>query len=110
MEVTIENQPTIFLITTFERCEPGEFGPIFGDVQPVGYRFNFELADAAVQTNKCDIWEGSYDYACIEEYGPYLYPDCIDRWLYKYNRGTGKYESILIPEWMEYIGNIGMIG
>ena len=110
MEVSIEKQQTIFLITTFERCEPGVDGYIFGDKRSVGYQFSFELADAMVRTNVCDIWESCYDYACIEEYGPYMYPDCIDRWLYKYNRETGEYESILIPEWMEYVGNIGEMG
>lgn len=110
MEVTMEKQQTIFLITTLERCEPGVDGPIFGDVRSVGYGFSFELADAMVRANHCDIWEGSYDYACIEEYGPYLYPDCVDRWLYRYNPETGKYESILTPDWMEYVANIGAIG
>lgn len=102
---------TIFLITVFDKCEPDErWGYDIGYTRSVGWRPTFEMAEKAVKTNMCDIWETCYDYACIEELGYGLYPDPKETWFYKFNVETGCYEEIEEPVFLKNRGPIGGIG
>lgn len=105
------NDSPIYLITVFDKCEPDErFGYKLGCTRSVGFRYSFELAEEVVKTNMCDIWEYSYDYACIEELVPCLYPWAEERWFYKFNREKGGYEEIDEPVILKNRGPIGGIG
>lgn len=109
----MEKLPTdfIYLITTFDKLEPDErYGYSLGSTRSVGFRYSFELAEEVVKTNMCDIWEYCYDYACVEELAPCLYPDAERRWFYKYNREINGYEPIEEPDFMHHHGPIGGIG
>lgn len=110
--MTNDNYTTIFMITVFSKCEPGDdcYSPKLGYRRTVGFRPTFELAEEVVKTNMCDIWEFSYDYACIEEIGCELYPEYQQRWFYKYNRDINGYEEIEKPAILENYCNIAEIG
>ena len=105
-------QDYIYLITVFEECEPWKepYNYILGDVRSVGWRPTLEMAVEAVETNMCDIWETCYDYACIEELDYGLYPFANQRWFYKYNEKTGRYDEIDEPHILKGRGPIGGIG
>jgi hypothetical protein len=94
----------IFAITTFTKLENDEtFGPWhceIGDARTVGYRCSLEEAKEVVETNMCDIFETCYTYACIEEVPPHLYPECVSRVLYKWNREKDCYEPIAVPDFL----------
>ena len=102
----------IYLITVFDKCEPatGILPYDIGDTRSVGWRPTFEMAEEAVKTNMCDIWETCYDYACIEELNHALYPWADNRWFYKFNRKTGEYEEMDEPVFLKNHGPIGGIG
>ena len=101
----------IFLITVMDKCEPHELWEYdLGCTRSVGFRYSFELAEEVVKTNMCDIWEFCYEYACIEELQPCLYPDAVKRWFYKYNERIDGYEEIDEPVFLKHHGPIGGIG
>lgn len=103
----------IFVITTFTKLEKkdGSFGCCeYGEPRTVGFRNSLESAKEVVETNMCDIFETCYTYACIEEIPPYIYPECISRVLYKWNKEKEHYEPIEVPEFLtnyELICGIG---
>ena len=104
-------QDYIYLITVFDKCEPdARWGCNLGDTRSVGWRPTLELAVETVETNMCDIWEYCYDYACIEELDYGLYPISRERWFYKYNQKTGRYEEIDEPVCVKEHYPIGGIG
>ncbi len=102
----------IYLITVFGKCEPKEKPRDYtlGCTRSVGWRPTFEMAEETVVNNMCDIWEYCYDYACIEELDYGLYPWADNRWFYKFNEKTGKYEEIDEPAILKGRGPIGGIG
>lgn len=101
----------IYLITVFSKLEPEKrWGYDLGSTRSVGWRPTFEMAEEAVKTNMCDIWEYCYDYACIEELDHSLYPFAENRWFYKYNREKGRYEEIDEPAFIKGCGPIGGVG
>lgn len=105
------NQSPIYLITVFTKCEPDErWGYNIGSSRTVGFRHSLEDAMETVETNMCDIWEYCYDYACIEELDPCLYPFAEERWFYEYDRGKGRYVEIDEPVILKDRGPIGGIG
>ena len=104
-------QKTIFLITVFDKCEPdARWVYNLGSTRSVGWRPSLEMAVKTVETNMCDIWECCYDYACIEELDYGLYPFATERWFYKFNQKTGRYEEIDEPVILKGRGPIGGIG
>lgn len=101
----------IYLITVFSKLKPDErYGMSLGCTRSVGWRPTLEMAVETVETNMCDIWETCYNYACIEQLDYGLYPWAEERWFYKYNRETGKYEEIDEPYFCKGHGPIGGIG
>lgn len=92
------NLSSIYLITVFSKCEKVKGTLKIGSSRTVGFRHDLEIAKETVTTNMGDIWEYSYDYAIIEEVEPALYPDCRNRWFYKFNLETKQYEEINEPE------------
>lgn len=90
---------TIFIITTFEKCEPNDkLGVDIGDHRSPCFRYTFEDAEEVVKNNICDIWETCYDYAVIEEIDCRLYSCSHIQKFYKYNRDIDGYEPIEKPE------------
>lgn len=105
------NDGCIYLITVFDKCEPDErWGYKLGCRRSVGFRWTLEDAIETVETNMCDIWEYSYDYACIEELNSALYPWADERWFFKFDRESGRYKQIDEPVILKNCGPIGGIG
>lgn len=103
---------SIFVITTIQRIDEAKNEPSdrYGSVRTVGFRKNFKSADETVRVNMCDIHEYLYNYACIEEIGPHIYPELRGRWFYKFNREEDMYERIDTPDYIsefELFCNIG---
>lgn len=87
----------MYFITTFTKYEMGQNGfPDCGAVRTVGYYADKEDAFAAVLENRCDLWETIYTYAVVEYLTPGLYPLALedDRWFFKWNNDTKRYEPI----------------
>lgn len=107
----VVNDGCIYLITVFDKCEPDErWGYKLGCTRSVGFRWTLEDAIETVETNMCDIWEYSYDYACIEELNGALYPWAEERWFFKFDRESGRYKQIDEPVILKNRGPIGGIG
>lgn len=101
----------IFLITTFETMLPkDEYGFLkTGARRSVGYYADFESAKRVVENNVLDLWETIYDYIAIEELNEGLYPYADNKWFYKYNVNTNRYEQINAPKEYEkcFMGEVG---
>ena len=108
----------IYLITTFEKmngkCEYGYLD--VGDRRSVGWFPTFKGAERRVKNNTGDLWETCYDYAVIERIPFGLYPEIGDpnteRWYYKYNVETNKYELMdeVPKDFAHYMFVLGEIG
>jgi hypothetical protein len=110
-DAMVINDGCIYLITVFDKCEPNErWGYELGCRRSVGFRWTLEDAIDTVESNMCDIWEYSYDYACIEELNGALYPWADERWFFKFNTETKRYEQIDEPVILKNRGPIGGIG
>lgn len=110
-DTIVINDGYIYLITVFDKCEPDErWGYKLGSTRSVGFRWTLEDAMETVETNMGDIWEYSYDYACIEELNGALYPWAEERWFFKYDRKSGRYKQIDEPVILKNRGPIGGIG
>jgi hypothetical protein len=95
------NNNCIYVISTFERLEAGGMsGVILDDIRTVGWKPSFEDAVEAVIENRCDIFDGCYGYACIEEIEPGLYKEPRNQWFYKYDAKKDRYKRIDKPEFM----------
>ena len=95
-------------MTVMTKLKKDEKGfPDLGISEIVGFRHELEDAKETVKENMCDIWETMFNYALIEKVEPCLYPDCLERWFFRYNRETGKYEEIEEPDWIKNFAGIG---
>ena len=47
-------------------------------------------------------------HSVIEEVEPALYPDCLNRWFYKFNMETKEYEPMDEPEILKGCHSIGI--
>ena len=104
-------QEYIYLITVFDKCEPDpRWDYNLGTTRSVGWRPTLEMAFETVVKNMCDIWETCYEYAWIEELDYGLYPWANQRWFFKYNHKTGRYDEIDEPVILKGRGPIGGIG
>lgn len=65
-----------------------------GDTRTFGYYNEFEEADQAVQENRLDMHEYLYKYIIVEHIGQGIHPWVKNKWWYKYNHETNKFESI----------------
>lgn len=98
---------SIYVITTFEKLNidtsnldlgindnASELELDFGYVRTVGWYKDLSIAEKVVESNACDINEGYYDWALIEEVPEGLYPFSTFnlRKLYNFNKEKGKYE------------------
>lgn len=107
----MDNTQPIYLITVFEKCEyEHHYGAFLGDSRSVGFRYTLEKAEEIVKKNTCDIFEGCYYYACIEELGCELYPHSYKRWFYEYNPEIDGYTEIPEPAVLTHYSPIGGIG
>lgn len=97
----------MYFITTIEHLPQGDYNDM-GDIRCVGYYESIDQAEETVITNNCDIWETIYNYCMIEyiKSGLYQYALNDNRWFYKYNKDTQRYEQIDIPRCFD--GIIGL--
>lgn len=87
----------MYFITTFTQYTKDSLGyPDIGSARTVGYYTEKEQAINAVLENRCDLWETIYTYAVVEHLEPGLYPLAMpeDRWFFKWNNDTKRYELI----------------
>jgi hypothetical protein len=104
---------SVFFITTMTKCDEAsseKHFDRFGSIRTVGYRDTLKAAQDVVKYNMCDIYEYCYNYACIEEIGPEIYPEVRNRWFYKFNRETDCYEPIDTPDYLCQYENFVGIG
>jgi hypothetical protein len=97
--------PRLYTVTTI--APSNRFG---GTRTPVICN-NFERAREIVEENEGDIWECSYYLAVIEAVIPnYLYGSSYihERYWYRYNTDTERYEPIEMPERYENIYGFGI--
>lgn len=94
----------MFFIASIEQISTNHLGWLnTGDVRVVGYKETFDQAKTALNENRCDIHEGIYKYAVIEEILSGLYPDVINRWFFKWdNKKRGFFEIEEPKEVSEY--------
>ena len=78
----------VFFITTIDVIE--KENKAFTWRTP-GFRYSLEEAKEVVEKNICDIFEYCYEYAVIEEFEPYLYPERKNVWWYKWDNEKEKY-------------------
>lgn len=99
----------MYFITTIKHLPEGNYKDM-GSTRCVGYYETFSDADESVKNNCCDIWETVYDYCMIEKVEAGLYQYAVDdnRWLYKFNLKTKKYEPIKISEEFDGICGLGI--
>lgn len=98
----------IYTITTCTKLEKDELGwPNLGDSRIVGWYSSLPEAELCVKENWGDIWETCYEYAIIEYVQEGLYP-ITQRWYYKWNPSTWKYEPIDEPNCIKHITNISI--
>lgn len=86
-------------------------GPRFGGQRTPAICDNLERAREIVENNEGDIWECSYYLAVIEAVFPnYLYSSSYsdERYWYRYNTGTRRYEPIETPEWYKNTFGFGI--
>ena len=99
-------ESNIYLVTTIEVTENDGIQK-FSSSRTVGYFNAFKKADEIVRNNSYDICETIYLYAIIEEVEEGIYPECKNRYWYKYNVKNGNYEPIDEPQILEGIyGNL----
>lgn len=90
----------IFNILVFEKLEPRKdgLGADMGSERVWGFYHRFDWAEGAVINNVTDINETCYNYALIEEVEEGIATCAKNRWFYKFNKTTKKYEKIEEPE------------
>ena len=64
----------------------------------VGYYTTKEMAEIAVEENICDIYENTYSYAIIEDFGPGTHPECRGRQFFSFNKFSRKYRPVDEPD------------
>ena len=93
----------IYTILVFTKLEKNKYGfSDFGEERLVGYYRDINKAFMNVKNNSCDIFETCYHYALIEEVEQGLYNPAINRWLFKFNIESGKYEQIEESDFMKH--------
>lgn len=92
---------SIYVITVFSKLESNYIHPVdIGERRTVGFRYDLDVAKETVMNNMCDIWEYSYDYACIEKLGQELYSGVTERYLFQFNQSTGTFDEITVPDFV----------
>ena len=65
----------MFFITCFSKCENDARGNLdIGDMRTFGYFDNLETSKQALNENWCDMHEGLYEFAVIENIGQGIHP------------------------------------
>ena len=90
---------THFFITCMEKLEKDSLGWLdTGSSRVFGMYPEFEMADEALKTNRCDMCETIYGYAVVEEIGYGIHPDVENRWFYKWDSEKHGFFPIDEPE------------
>ena len=81
--------------------------PILEDAGHYAWYDSFEKAENCVINNLGDIHETIYDYVLIEKYEFNCSNSvALERWLYKFNETTEKYEQIEEPHFFKHSCNL----
>ena len=65
-------------------------------------------AQDAVECNRCDLREYTYDYMVIEQFYPGIFCECTQEFWYKWNYKKEKFISIDKPEAVRDVVNWGI--
>lgn len=98
----------MFFITLFEHLPSKEKWFDNGDQYTVGYLDNYKDCKSVLQTNKCDLHEGCYDYAVIEDISEGIYQYAKQRWFFKYDPDKNGYFEIDEPECFKHLCGFAM--
>ena len=94
----------IYIITVYERMEKEEGKiPKLLYLTNIGWYDDFDEAEEAVKTNKCDIWETCYNYAIISEVSRGLYGSYGNEHFYKYNMEEERFEEMERPHELRHM-------
>lgn len=92
----------IHLITTLQI-----HGDLIRDQRSVGYYETYERACEAVCENRCDIYEGCYNYAIIESVPSGIYPDVVTTHWFHVVKGESEeeitYTEVEKPKFAEHL-------
>lgn len=99
---------TIMMMRRLEKNTKGGRKPIFGGTRIVGYYENYEDAYISVTGNSCDIHQGIYQYALIEEVKEGLLNPAKseDRHWFEYSEKTDRYIEIKEPDFCNNFNGI----
>ena len=94
----------MFFITCFTKAELDELGHAdIGTAVTVGFVEEIHEAGHLLKNNACDLWEGQYHYAVIEDIKPGIYSIPEDRCFFHYDEVKGGYYPIEEPENIKHI-------
>ena len=98
----------IFTITTLNKLheENNPTDPL--GPRCVGWYKNHDDAIKAVESNRGDIWEGSYEYAVIECVHEGLYGTDTEYELFQFDKKQMKYVRIEVPKYMQHFCGFGI--
>lgn len=92
----------MYFITCFEHF-PDENDKFLdhGDVRVFGYYDNFEECVKALNENRCNMFEGCYDYAVVEKIGSGIYAQVELKRYFKFDKEKDGFFEIETPEYMK---------
>lgn len=102
------NENRKYFIATIEKLPEDSNSLDTGDVCTVGYFNNYTDAVKRLHENTCDLHEGIYQYAVIEEVGPGLYPNVSKRQFFKYDKNKDGYFEISEPNEIKHLCNFSI--
>lgn len=109
MSEKVDNRPSLFFITCFQKIDTDKLGWLdMGDSRVFGFKETFEQADSALKNNVCDMYEYLYSYAVVEEMKPAIHPDVENRWFYEYDKEKEGFFPINEPEEFKHFCNIAL--
>jgi len=82
--------------------------PHFGDQRTWGYYDERQHAVDALHENRTDMYEGRYNYALIEKFGPGITPWCEERQWFKFDKTRNGYFEIEEPEFVKQVVNFAI--
>lgn len=92
----------VFFITTIEVIE----GNKAFNWRTSCFRYSLEEAKEVVEKSMCGVFERNYNYAVIEELGPYLYPERKNVWWYKWDNEKEQYCPIANNDTIEILNEM----
>lgn len=99
----------MFFITCFQKCElASDKFPKIGATRTFGYFPTKDLAEEALRSNSCDMYEYLYSYAVLEEIPEGIHPICNNRAFFRFDPDKNGYFPIEEPKIFEHYLNFAL--